>query len=455
MPQPGESLPTQPLAEDSYLEVLAETLESLEDSVRGQFLRQFFRTIAQIDLTEAQGNEYWERILLRRRELAESIGKKVSLKTAMVDVLASTSFLRVPILMEYEEFKKLQINAATDPLTGLYNRRLFDEYCDKELNRAKRYGHQLAVVILDVHKLKEVNDHHGHLQGDQILQLAAATLRKTLRASDFAFRIGGDEFALLLPQTDSEQATTLCRRVRAQYEGDVSSLKLDPGVTLDFGIAVHPVDGEQKSDLDSEQATTLCRRVRAQYEGDVSSLKLDPGVTLDFGIAVHPVDGEQKSALLGIADDRLYELKNGGRSTSRVIPLISQTPRGDSGGEAAAQRDPASRSTKETPARSRPEESFPPHRDSSASETEQVPHRDNSTPANQDRTAQAQPSQSQRIIGPPPAGTSPAAPFSSQPEKRKWERVSLAGTKAYALLTETDKRTATLLDLDYGGARLR
>ena len=58
----------------------------------------------------------------------------------MVDVLASTNFLRVPILMEYDEFKKLQINAATDALTGLYNRRLFDEYCDKELNRAKRYG---------------------------------------------------------------------------------------------------------------------------------------------------------------------------------------------------------------------------------------------------------------------------------------------------------------------------
>src|SRR6202522_2043909 len=249
MPQPGESLPTQPLAEDSYLEVLAETLESLEDSVRGQFLRQFFRTIAQIDLTEAQGNEYWERILLRRRELAESIGKKVSLKTAMVDVLASTSFLRVPILMEYEEFKKLQINTATDPLTGLYNRRLFDEYCDKELNRAKRYGHQLAVVILDVHKLKEVNDHHGHLQGDQILQLAASTLRKTLRASDFAFRIGGDEFSLLLPQTDPEQAVTLCRRVRALYEAEIHRLKADMGVTLDFGVAVYPLDSEQKSVL--------------------------------------------------------------------------------------------------------------------------------------------------------------------------------------------------------------
>ena len=128
MPQPGDAFQPQPSAEDSFLDLLVETLDGLDDSVRGQFLRQFFRTIAQIDLTEAQSIENWQRILLRRRELAENLGQRVSLKTAMVDVLASTKFLRVPILMEYDEFKKLQINAATDALTGLYNRRLFDEY---------------------------------------------------------------------------------------------------------------------------------------------------------------------------------------------------------------------------------------------------------------------------------------------------------------------------------------
>src|SRR6202051_2871380 len=249
MPQAGEAFQPQPSAEDSFLDLLVETLDGLDESVRGQFLRQFFRTIAQIDFTDAQSNDYWERILLRRRELAENLGKRVSLKTALVDVLASTNFLRVPILMEYDEFKKLQINAATDSLTGLYNRRLFDEYCDKELNRAKRYGHQLAIVILDLHKLKEVNDRHGHLQGDQVLQLAATTLQKTMRASDFAFRIGGDEFAVLLPQTDSEQAVTLCRRVRAPCESDIHPLKLDLSVTLDFGAAVYPQDGDQKGAL--------------------------------------------------------------------------------------------------------------------------------------------------------------------------------------------------------------
>ncbi|MGC1944455.1 MAG: GGDEF domain-containing protein, partial [Candidatus Acidiferrales bacterium] len=285
MPQPGEASQPQPSPEDSFLDLLIETLEGLDDSVRGQFLRQYFRTIAQIDLSETQSNEYWQRILVRRRELAESLGRPVSLKTAMVDVLASTNFFRVPILMEYDEFKKLQINAATDALTGLYNRRLFDEYSDKELNRAKRYAQQLAIVILDVHKLKEVNDRHGHLQGDQVLQLAATTLRRTLRASDFAFRIGGDEFALLLPQTDPEQATTLCRRIRSQYENDIRDMKLDIGVTLDFGVAVYPQDGDLKG------------------------------------------------ALLGLADKRLYELKNTGReggipaAARRAVPLEPQPPR--------------------------------------------------------------------------------------------------------------------------------
>jgi GGDEF domain-containing protein len=176
MPQPGDVSELQPSSEESFLDLLVETLDGLEDAVRGPFLRQFFRTLAQIDLTESQSVDFWKAILQRRRELSESAGKPLSLRAILVDVLTSAHFLRVPVLMEYDEFKKLQINAATDALTGLYNRRLFDEYCEKELNRAKRYGHQLAVVILDLRKLKEVNDRHGHLRGDEILQLATTTL---------------------------------------------------------------------------------------------------------------------------------------------------------------------------------------------------------------------------------------------------------------------------------------
>ena len=180
MPQPGEDPQPQPSTEDSFLDLLVETLDGLEESARGQFLRQFLRTMAQLDLSDAQSNDYWKRILQRREELSGGAERKISLKTAMVDVLSSANLLRVPILVEYDDFKKLQINAATDGLTGLYNRRFFDETCEKELNRAKRYGQPLAIVILDLNKLKDVNDRHGHLVGDQVLQLAATTLSKTL-----------------------------------------------------------------------------------------------------------------------------------------------------------------------------------------------------------------------------------------------------------------------------------
>jgi diguanylate cyclase (GGDEF)-like protein len=356
MPQSGEAPQPQPSSEDSFLDLFAEALEALDGSVRRQFLQQFFRTIARIELTETQSNEYWERILQRRRELSDGLGNRVSLKTAMVEVfasmvevLATTNFLRVPILLEYDEFKKLQINAATDALTGLYNRRLFDEYCDKELNRAKRYGQYLAVVILDLQGLKRVNDRHGHLQGDQVLQLAATTLRKTLRASDFAFRLGGDEFALLLPQAEPEQAVILCHRLRAQFEGDVRPLKLDTDVTLDFGIAVHPLDGDQKGQL------------------------------------------------MEVADKRLYASRGTPLRSprARAFPLESHIPSG-------APTPPLSPKTISTPM---PEAS------------------------------------------PAPSPTSPS-------EHRKWERVSLAGTQAHAILTDVGRRTARVIDLSNGGVAL-
>jgi len=346
MPQLGDA--PQPASEDSFFDLLVETLEGLDDAVRGQFLRQFFRTVAQIEVSEEQANGFWTRILERRGDVADSVGRKISLKTAMLDVLASANYLRVPVMIEYEELKKLQVNAATDALTGLHNRRLFDEYFEKELNRAKRYGQQLAVVILDLHKLKEVNDRYGHLQGDHVLQIAASTLRHTLRNSDFAFRIGGDEFALLLPQTDSEQAVTLCRRVRAQYETELKPLQLEIGVTLDFGVAVHPHDGDQKS------------------------------------------------ALMGLADKNLYELKHAGRGPSRVIPLEAH------------------------PSRDREREPAPP--------------------------APAPPS-------PPQSAAQPT--HAAHSETRKWERVSLAGTKAHAILTEGSQKSAKVIDLSYGGVALQ
>src|SRR6266550_2563068 len=240
MPSPGAPAPLRLPIEDSYFELLADTLESLDLPARGQFLQRYFRAIAHLDLRETQSVQIWDEMLARRRELTSLLGRQVSLKTALTDVLSSSGLLRVPILIEYDELKRLELNAVTDPLTGLHNRRLFAETFEKELNRARRYSQPLGLVTLDL---------HGHPRGDDVLRAAAATLKKALRTSDSAFRIGGDEFALLLPQTDSPQALALCRRVETVFAEMLQPLQLAVTVGMDHGVAIFPQDAEQADQL--------------------------------------------------------------------------------------------------------------------------------------------------------------------------------------------------------------
>src|SRR2546427_5880953 len=249
MPSPGAPAPLRLPIEDSYFELLADTLESLDLPARGQFLQRYFRAIAHLDLHESQSVQIWEEMLARRRELTGLLGRQVSLKTALTDVLSSSGFLRVPILIEYDDLKRLELSAVTDPLTGLHNRRLFAETFEKELNRARRYIQPLGLVTLDLHRFKEVNDKHGHPRGDDVLRAAAATLKKALRTSDSAFRIGGDEFALLLPQTDAPQALALSRRIQTVFAEMLQPLELAVTVGMDHGIAIFPQDAEQADQL--------------------------------------------------------------------------------------------------------------------------------------------------------------------------------------------------------------
>jgi diguanylate cyclase (GGDEF)-like protein len=249
MPSPGApAAPRLPL-EDAYLELLADTLEGLDHSARGQFLQRYFRATTHLELRESQSLQLWDEVLLRRRELTDALRRPVSLKTVLMDVLSTSGLVRVPVILEYDELKKIQLNAVTDSLTGLYNRRLFAESFEKELNRARRYGLPLGIVIMDLHRFKEVNDKYGHPCGDEVLRAAATTLQKALRTSDSAFRIGGDEFALLLPQTDAAQALALGRRIEAVFAETLRPLQLSFAVTMDHGVANFPQDGDQSDQL--------------------------------------------------------------------------------------------------------------------------------------------------------------------------------------------------------------
>lgn len=104
--------------------------------------------------------------------------------------------------------------ARTDQLTGLPNRRSWDEEGRRELSRAERNGHALALVMLDLDNFKRFNDEHGHQAGDALLRDAAAAWRLTIRITDFIARYGGEEFAILLPDCPPEEEVGVLDRLR-------------------------------------------------------------------------------------------------------------------------------------------------------------------------------------------------------------------------------------------------
>lgn len=111
----------------------------------------------------------------------------------------------------YERMKHL---ASTDSLTGIYNRHFFNETFSSEIQRAERYGKLLSVLIIDVDDFKQINDHLGHLQGDQVLKIVASALNTQLRTVDLLARFGGDEFVVILPETGLDDARTAAKRLR-------------------------------------------------------------------------------------------------------------------------------------------------------------------------------------------------------------------------------------------------
>src|SRR4029078_8568358 len=107
---------------------------------------------------------------------------------------------------------QLELSSATDPLTDLPNRRYFSSRLRQELFRASRYGVPVTLLLLDLDGLKQINDHYGHSAGDRALCAVADCLKRTCRATDVPVRCGGDEFAVLVPETFAEDALDLAKR---------------------------------------------------------------------------------------------------------------------------------------------------------------------------------------------------------------------------------------------------
>ena len=194
--------------------------------------------------------------------------------------------------------RTLEQRAIGDTTTQLYNKDFFRQRLNEELRRAVRNGQPIAIVMIDLDNLKQINDTYGHPVGDEALKAVASAIRHTCRQSDVPCRYGGDEFVVILPETNKEQARAFASRVM----GAVQSLS----------ILVVPAEGQREHASAGEAARITSTLADEDIVG--KSPLFAPSPTVSIGLASFPEDARNPETLLAKADDALYRAKNEGRN---------------------------------------------------------------------------------------------------------------------------------------------
>lgn len=188
-----------------------------------------------LKLREEQVIQDYETELLRKDR--SRVPVNVSLSGLLTNDGKHTSILAIckDITRQKQLERELKELSSKDSLTGLYNQRCFYDRIDDEIERAKRQGRPLSLLLFDIDKFKGYNDTRGHLEGDKALQAAAvAIMRSTRTHVDVGFRYGGDEFTVILPEADEQVGTTIAERIRRSFEAQL----LD-SLTLSIGLCTY------------------------------------------------------------------------------------------------------------------------------------------------------------------------------------------------------------------------
>ena len=165
-----------------------------------------------------------------------------------IEILASFASIAIHNARAHSSVKQL---AITDGLTGLFNRRYFEDLLSRELQRAERHGREFSLALMDVNDFKKFNDTYGHPAGDHALSALGEAIRKAVRSTDIAARYGGDEIVIILPETKLAKAYTLfVKRIKQELEEDFTRIYGSGQVlTVTIGIASYPRDGRNARDL--------------------------------------------------------------------------------------------------------------------------------------------------------------------------------------------------------------
>ncbi len=213
-----------------------------------------------------EARNLWNDILVHKYFMSEKLGRNVGVRVAVLDFLDNQRGLAGDLrLLPEKDLDCLLLFVNEDGLTGLYNHRFFQEQLRHELGRARRYHRPLSLLIMDLDHFKQYNDQFGHRHGDELLRRVAEFFEDSRRDSDTVARYGGDEFAIILPETGHDEALGLAKRLRVDFESRRFGGPMQDGsfITVSIGVEAYPSDAQNVEDLIELADQALYRAKRA------------------------------------------------------------------------------------------------------------------------------------------------------------------------------------------------
>ena len=208
-----------------------------------------------------------------------AIGHKTSARLFShedIQLVASMSEQAGIIIENAQLYTQATTRANTDELTGLYNHRHFHERLEQEIARGSRFGSTFSLILMDIDLFKSYNDIYGHLAGDQVLHRVGGYLMSSIRSIDLAFRYGGEEFAIILPEARLDDAFKVAERIRKTVETKSNSRSMP--ITMSIGVANWPIDGVMKEEIIGRADAALYRSKQlGRNRTCLSSEVLKPG----------------------------------------------------------------------------------------------------------------------------------------------------------------------------------
>jgi diguanylate cyclase (GGDEF)-like protein len=196
----------------------------------------------------ARAQKMWSEIIAHRQALTGALGRNPGIVVAALDYLTNCQGHQALefSLIETGKLDKMLERAVVDGLTELYDHHTLLTLLDKEIQRAKRYAEGVSLLLLDLDDFKQVNDDFGHQKGDEVLAQVATVVRRTIRSMDIAGRYGGEEFAIIIPESDRaaalQSAQRLCMAVEDRFQHTVK-------LTVSVGVASFPNDAHTVAEL--------------------------------------------------------------------------------------------------------------------------------------------------------------------------------------------------------------